>query len=374
MYTPRALRAICPGCGAALELGGPEVEVTCEFCGTQSRIVRQLRKVDPEWLDELKPEPPAEPAEDFVGWGVGQLLHQLAGEKNVERALAMARELDCWPRAQLKNVGWLPALCRTLKKVPEQVDRPLAGLIGKMLCSDDLELRRRVVEVGQRFAFYPHGTPGLLFALSLGDAATVRLLLEVAEDAEKAGALDYRDQALIGVQTAIGRERERRLVCVQILIYRLLELSSGVQEWVVRFLRNQFDVGYTDLLADVLELLDDCLVEAPHLEEGLILALRKCGRPKDSQDLDLRLRAHQWLRHPRAREAAWATVQPCYPEELQQVEAAVEHLLPFARQSQAALKALCRFVWCLNEVPEPFLKLSDIPDELRKEIERRGVL
>lgn len=370
-YVPLAERAICPGCGAALELENAEAVVRCDYCGTSSRILLRLRRLEPELAFEIRrPQARPDPKDDFERWGFEQLLTALFEETDPERLLRQARALDCWAHARLENVAWLPALLERMRGAEPTLDRALAGVVGKMICSDSLELRRATVDFGKANAFYPHGTPGLLFALSLGDAATVKLLLEVADLAARQGVHEYSQEALIGVQTAIGREAKRRLLCTQVLLYRLLELSRPVARFLANLIKNQFDVGYTDLLPETLELLEDCLARKEmELYDLLEAAVSKCRRPEGPEDLRRRLEAPGWLKTPKVRDLALSQVEPLYPCSENPVGEVLEALRPWL-DLEAAQSALKKFVWIGDKVP-PALLDEGLPEAVRAEVARR---
>ncbi|MGE0494539.1 MAG: hypothetical protein AB7S38_35345 [Vulcanimicrobiota bacterium] len=373
-YTPRAERAICPGCGAALQLEASEAIVTCEFCGTPSRIFVRLRRIEPSLTFEHR-QPTRRAEGPYEKLGVEQLL--TAYDENPADRLAIARAMDGWPHARLENVVWLPALLERMRAASPELDKALAGLIGKMICSDDLELRRAVLDFGNENAFWPGGTAGLLFSLSLGDAATVKLLLEVADQASRQAVEEYAKQAMIGVRTAIGRESKRRALCTRVLIYRFLELTHEVQVFVADFLRSQFDVGYTDHLLDHLELFEDCLSKGANELVGMLeSALRPCRRPKDRDDLEGRLEALRWLTHERSRRTLCTYIEPPYPCGDDEVALAVEGLAPYL-ELREAVDALKRFVWVGDQVPTPLADWAArqgdrLPPELAHEIGRRG--
>lgn len=370
-YRPIAERAHCPGCGAALELETIEPVVHCQFCGTPSRILLRLRRAEPELSYDYKPpQSHPDPEHDPRRWSFEQLLTALHGDHSLERKIELARALDNWPHARPENACWLPALLKLMGDAPAELDRALAGVIGKMICSDDLELKRAVLDFGWAHAFAPRGTPGLLFALSLGDAATVKLLLEVGDQASRRGNADYSLKALQGVRTAIGRERHRRVDCTRVLLYRFLELSRPVQEFVTDFLRHQFDVGYTDHLPETVEVLEDCLGrDLPELAQKLKDATRKCGRPKDQADLESRLALLRWARSETATGVVLSCIEPPYPCAPEQVELAVRALLPFQEHPEAQ-RALKRFVW-EGQAPAPVFDQLELPAVVREELERR---
>ena len=168
----------------------------------------------------------------------------------------------------------------------------------------------------------------MIFALSLGDAGTVKLLLDIAEWADSKLADDYAKAALIGVQTAIGREAKRRTVCMQILLHRYLDVSPVIQNWINRFLANHFDVGYVDVREEVIALVEDCALENNSLAPKLINALKKCRRAKDKEAYLTRLDQLKRLRTKAAKRGACVSLghppEDLLPEELVTARALIE--------------------------------------------------
>ena len=302
-----AERAYCPGCGASLELKAEQAIVTCQFCGSESKVVRRLRRLEPDLPDGPPPKPPIDPAKDYAKWGCEALVWGIINGDDVAEQIKMAAELNCWGCANSKVMpGLLPRYVAYMLTAPRDLDKAMSQVVHKMICSDDLKVRNTVIRVGQKFGFAHPGSFGLLDVLSGGDAGTVKLLLEIAEWAQDHGHEDYCHQALMGVQTAIGRERNYRHVCNQILLHRVPYVTGQVREWILKHTRLEFDVGYRQHRPWVLELIDDMATEQPDLVEPLKKCLRVCRGAESPEAYD------QWIasvRRLRTREAKLAALE-----------------------------------------------------------------
>lgn len=373
-YTPMAQRVLCPSCGAALELRDDAALVTCPFCQTRSRIVRALRREEPRFSWELTaPRKEPEPENPPESWGFEALLYTLNSSRDRELQLRVAKAMDSWTRVREDNLKWLPALLHSLPHFEEELCHRAAGIVGKFLCSrDQPKLRGAVLDMLPEFIFLPKGNVGIARAASLANAATVRLLLDTARHACREGNEDYAKVALSAVQTAIGREREERKVAVCILIHHLFEVEPLVSDWILRHLRHHFDVGYTDIVGETLEVYDDALEERPDLADGLEKALARCRRPRDHDDLALRLGAYCYLKNPRARESALKLVQPTYPLSQPDIDLVMEVLSLQAKESLVA-QVLSKFVWeCRTIRPEHLANLESqqpLPQSLERALE-----
>lgn len=310
MSDAQAERAHCPGCGAALELQAAQAIVSCNFCGTQSKVERRLRRVEPDLERVAPPYKPRDPKEAFESWGCDRLVAGILNETDLAVRVAMARALDSWQHVHAGCMRtYVAAYVEATLQAPPELDKAMCGILGKMVCSDDLADKHCVIRAGEQYGFRLHGSRGLLFALSLGDAATVKLLLDIAEWASRNGDEAYAKEALIGVQTAIGRERTYHEVCTQILCHRLTFVSGQVAQWVMNFLKNEFDVGYRYHRNMVLEVMDACAIERPELLPGLQKAMSFArGGAKDRHDYLTRLSWLTYLRSPQARLCALETL------------------------------------------------------------------
>ena len=343
------LTAFCPGCGAPLKLKGTQAIITCEFCGLESKVEMRLRKIEPEIPRVPPPTSEGNKENPYEKWSTAQLVYGILTSEDTAEKILMAKALDAWGHVNDKMAGWVPDVVEVMVESEPELDKALAGIMGKLICSDDLKHKQRVIQAGEKFGFRENGSKGLLFALSLGDAGTVKLLLDIGEWAAQNGFEDYSKEALIGVQTAIGREsRDRNLkVCMEVLTYRLPFVSGPVREWMMRFFRNHFDVGYTFLYSRFLELYDDCVFEYPDLIPGLQNALNRCSSSENREELYERLSVYSFLRSKEAKIAALESLgYPPNDVEFRDVEYLEKVLMPLTEDvdlKEAAMRAMKRF-------------------------------
>lgn len=354
-HDAHADRAHCPGCGAALDLAAAQAVMTCRYCGTDSMVVRRLRRIDPDLPDGPPPKPPVDPAKDYAKWGTEALVWGILNCTVLQEQVAMAKQLDNWPHANATMARLLPHYVHYMLTAPETLDTAMRGVVGKLICSNDLKLRNAAIVAGQRFGFSNPGSKGLLFSLSLGDAGTVKLLLEIAEWAGEHGLADYCKHALYGVQTAIGREANYRHVCNEIVLNRLPYVTGQVAEWILRHIRNEFDVGYRQPRPFVLGMIDDMAIEKPDLVPRLEDAMRP-QRGAESWDM-----WRQWLadvprlRHEVTRRIALNTLgDPPHdtdPGVIGPQVAALEAFLDQPELAEPAAKVLGGMLWLGKGVP-----------------------
>lgn len=356
-------RAICPGCGAAHELEGGHAIMTCRYCGSQSKIELRLRSIEADLPEVPPPEAEGDPEKDFSHWGTEALIRGILYGTDLELQILMAEALDEWPHTNATMEKYVPLYVAFMVSAQKRLDKAMRGVLGKMICNDTLSRRAAVIRAGWKYGFVLDGSHGLLFALSLGDAGTVKLLLDVAESAARANDTEYAHQALMGVQTAIGREAKLRHVCNQILLHRLPYVSGQVEEWILGHIRREFDVGYRQPSSWVLEMIDDMVSERPDLVPKLRHAHDKCGAADSDQEMDRRLHLVRKLRTEEARLAAVATLgHPPYRMDPAKSQLAVDVLGPLLRQEKfadSAGRALGHFLWLGEGVPEPLRKFRE---------------
>ena len=188
-------------------------------------------------------------------------------------------------------------------------------------------------------------------------------MLDIAEWASRIGDKDYAQQALYGVQTAIGREREYHNVCTQILCHRLTYVSGQVAEWVMNFLKNEFDVGYRYHRDMVLEVMDACAHERRELLPGLEKAMSYCKGGEG--DYLSRIAMLTYLRSKEAKLAALKSIGgPADDISDENIQTALDVLGPFLEQpgfEEAAVNAIKAFIWLgpaktIKPVVEQFLQ------------------
>ncbi|MCE1245324.1 MAG: hypothetical protein LWY06_01635 [Firmicutes bacterium] len=354
--------AVCPACGAPLELESLSAIKNCTYCGADVKVERSLRRVEPD-VAAFVPQEKGDKSKQYDDWNSRQLVNGIINSSDPEEKLAMATALDSWRHANSDSAELISTIIEIMLVSDEELDRALCGLPGKLICSGETDLRRKVIDAGEYYGFKSPGSKGLLFALSLGDAATVKLLLEIAEWAVAAGDEEYAQEALYGVQTAIGRENEKRQICMEILIYRFPCLSSFTQKWFAGFLRNHFDVGYTFMHGFVVELIDDCEEEAPHLTPMITEAIKKCGGAGNRLEYLKRLEVLSFAKSVAAKNAALHTLRSL-PQNLKKedVDAALEAIIPMVEKPEyrdSAAETISSFIWFGKEMPEQILRLYE---------------
>ena len=336
--------------------------MTCRYCGSECKVVRRLRRLEPELADGPPPKPPVDPSKDYGRWGCEALVWGILNGTDLAEQIKMGEALDEWPHtACMAKPGLLTHYVQYMLTAPPELDHAMRGIIGKMICSDDLKLRNLAIRVGQKYGFASPGSKGLLFSLSLGDAGTVKLLLEIAEWAQAHGTPDYCHEALMGVQTAIGREANYRHVCNQILLHRLPYTHGQVREWIIKHTQLEFDVGYRQHWPLVLELIDDMATEQPDLVEPLKKALRYCGAADDTDQFFMRLRTPARLRSRVAKLAALEAVKgprhDMKPELTREALADLKQFLDDAEFAQPTAEVLKAMLWLGDGVPAPLQEL-----------------
>ncbi len=367
MPDAKAELVYCPGCGAPLELQAAQAIVQCTFCGTQSKVERRLRRVEPDLERIAPPWKPRDPKEAYEKWGCERLVAGILNETDLAVRVAMARALDEWPHAHSGCVcKYMAVYVECMLAAPPELDKAMNGILGKMICGDNLEFKHCVIKAGEQYGFRLNGSRGLLFALSLGDAATVKLLLDIAEWASRNGDKDYAQQALYGVQTAIGREREYHSVCTQILCHRLTYVSGQVAEWVMNFLKNEFDVGYRYHRDMVLEVMDACATERRELLPGLEKAMSYAkGGGSDGPNYLSRIAMITYLRSKESKLAALKSIggpkEDISDEDIQTALNVFGPSLDQPEFEEAAVDAIKTLIWLgpnktVKPVVEQFLQ------------------
>ncbi|MCF6227816.1 MAG: hypothetical protein L3J82_03990 [Planctomycetes bacterium] len=357
-----AERATCPSCGAFLTLRAEQAILQCKYCGTNCKVVRRLRRLDPN----LPSENPVEKYDlnvEFSHWNTAQLMTGILSDETLERKLAMAKALDAWPHVNETAVKYLAAYVKYMLSAPPELDKAMCGIVGKLICSDKLEFVNAVIRAGQQYGYVNPGSQGLLFALSLGSAATVKLLLDIGEWASVNGTPDYTEKALQGVRTAIGRSgSEDRHVCNRIAINRLPDVTTTVRDWILYHIHLEFDVGYTQHRGWVLSMIDDMASEKPELVPLLQESMRRCGGAKDVGQWESFLRAIPIYRTDEARLSALKTLNPRHDTPPEKAELAVRILKPYLNSDllgNAAAEVLGKIVYLGEDVPESIIELMN---------------
>ncbi len=282
--------AFCPSCGASLELSAEQQIMPCTYCGGQSMVVRRLRRVEPEIPLAPPPPPKPDPSKDFSNWGTERLCIGVLTDPDLQRRIEMAKALDQWYHTNETAAKYAFLFAEMMQTCDKVLDKAACGILGKLICSDDLRFKAQVIAAAEKYAFRVDGSHGLVFALSLGDAGTVKILLDIAEHAASRGGAEYAQQALFGVQTAIDRAGNDIPVCDQILVNRLPYATGQTREWILKHLHLQFDVGYRHHLPFMLDLIDDMAAEKPDLVPLIENSMRRAGGASNGEQY------RDWLR------------------------------------------------------------------------------
>jgi len=108
-----------------------------------------------------------------------------------------------------------------------------------------------------------------LHQIGLGNARGMKLLLDAADAAARAGAIDYAANALWSAHYIIERNYDEHPIIAEIMLYRLFYLSPTVLGWVLYVIQSG-EGGY--VFKDpysLLEFIDDCAFERPELASFL---------------------------------------------------------------------------------------------------------
>ncbi len=163
------------------------------------------------------------------------------------------------------TVYFLPFLLALAKRSDLRLSGPLCECVGKLLCQEDARLFAPTLEACEPFARDPQGCTELLHQIGLGNARGMKLLLDAADAAARAGAMDYAANALWAAHYIVERNYDEHPVISEIMLYRLFYLSPTVMGWVLYVIQSG-EGGYvfSDPYA-LLEFMDDCAFERPEL-------------------------------------------------------------------------------------------------------------
>jgi len=278
----RAEKVTCPGCGDELEGDLAHEILTCASCGTQSKVERRM--VRPRADAPLAPE--RRTHADFelqrrggsnLKWDVEteQLIWGILHEPDLARQAAYALKFEDWAHINATTVYFLPFLLALAKRSDLRLSGPLCDCVGKLLCQEDARLFAPTLEACEPFAQDPHGSSELLHQIGLGNARGMKLLLDAADAAARAGETDYAANALWAAHYIIERNYDEHPTISEIMLYRLFYLSPTVMGWILNVLQSG-EGGYVfkDPYA-LLEFMDDCAFERPELVS--FLATRPCA-------------------------------------------------------------------------------------------------
>jgi hypothetical protein len=274
----------CPGCCAAIPLSAPHEIVECECCGATSNLTRGRIPLP----ETPSPEPAAPPpGREIRDLSYEELVHEVSKSADPERRLAAAQRLSGLSGGA-DTLVWAPLLADLMPADDRKMDLALGGALKSIAWFGGTRARRQVFAVVERRALDARPwSHGFLTALCGTHAAALRLTLDLAQAAGEEGATEFVEDALEHVRMIVDDEEGDDLaLCMDILFYRLTEISGPVADWLVRYLADcldsEYDVPlpgpreYKDfkfLLVPVIGLIDDLLLDRPKTAKALIDAI-----------------------------------------------------------------------------------------------------
>lgn len=378
-----AEKVTCPGCGDTFEGDLAHEILTCGSCGTQSKVERRM--VRPQAVRHRKPK--RRTRSDFERQSRGrsaleadvqteQLFWRILNEPDLERQVALAQRFESWCFINATTVYFLPHLLALAKRSDLRLGGPLCDCVGKLLCQDDARLIAPTLEACEPFALDPYGCVELLHEIGLGNARGMKLLLDAADAAARAGATDYAANALWAAHTIIERNYDEHPIIAEIMLYRLFFLSPTVMGWVLNVIRSgEGGIIFKDPYP-LLEFIDDCAYEKPELVA--FLAKRPYAAYVTTlSEMDVRLKfIGERLSKP-AKSAALVTlanVADGAPDEV--LDAAVAHIEPWLDDPEllpAATTMLRRYIQWGEGIAQPLLALVrrrgySLPEIIQREV------
>jgi DNA-directed RNA polymerase subunit RPC12/RpoP len=256
----------CPTCGIELEMADTQAIRTCRHCGTQSKIERRLLR-NPDADEALAARERAAAAHMQKQFDATEkLLVIVETETDLAKRVRAGWELgEFWIHVNLRAARVLPRIIQVLRSARPELEMPLAELVGKLLCNDDLVQANAVLRAAEKCTFDVNGSQTLLRELSLGSGIGLKLLLDTADYAGTRGAVEYACSALWAVNTMIERNYADRMRLAEIVLYRLLYLKGPVQAWAIELAKGQMGLGCRFPTPTLLHFIDDCAAERPEL-------------------------------------------------------------------------------------------------------------
>ena len=268
----RVEKVSCPGCGDEFEGNMAHEILTCGSCGTQSKVERRM--VRPEARERLPPQ--RRSRADFerqsggnpgLKWDVQteQLFWRITNETDPKRRVAYALKFEDWSFINATAVYFLPHLLPLARKDDIRIAKPVCGCVGKLLCQEDAGLWAPALEACEPFVLDPCCSTELLHEIGLGSSRGMKLLLDAADAAARAGAVEYATNALWAAHYIIERNFDDHPTIGEIMLYRLFYLSPLPMGWVLKVISSG-EGGYVFKNPyPYLEFLDDCVYERPEL-------------------------------------------------------------------------------------------------------------
>lgn len=420
-------RALCPGCGAPLNLEGEQANVKCGFCGVTSVVERRLRtneadvppdrrKVVLDWTpSHLNP---GNAGERIACWGCGapltftgtqgivrcghchseskverrlrpldldvpvgaeedpatvRLIHRLKTSTDLAERVVLAKEaFDTWRyinRTLARRVG---ELMEIMQSCDPRLEHAIGEAIGKLLCEGDVILRDAVVQAAHRFIYHSGGSRKLLWELGLGSGVCLKPLLDAADIAARQGALEYACTALWAANTLLGRNYPEHPVLAQIILYRTMYVTGPVLWWALRFIQGDDGIGYRYPTDALLQFIDDCAAERPKLVPEIARAIYET----DSDNESLYRKRLDLLQRLQSFEAKDVLLQklPAPPKgaSMRLLNDALGVLIPLLDDSKLAASAVQALAKLMNVVVPPALhalvreRRDSLPEDFRR--------
>jgi len=373
----------CPGCGDVFEGDLAHEILTCGSCGTQCKVERRM--VRPR-AEERQP-PQRRTVQEFerqrrgesdLRWDVQteQLVWRILNEPDFERKVALALKFEEWCFINATTVYFLPHLLKLAEESDLRLAGPLCDCVGKLLCQEDARLFAPTLEACEPFALDPRGSTEVLHQIGLGNARGMKLLLDAADAAARAGATDYAANALWSAHAIIERNFEEHPVIAEIMLYRLFYLSPVAMGYILYEMKGGYGGYVFQDPYTLLAFLDDCAFERPELVS--FLATRPVATEvTDLDELERRLTFVR-ARLSKAGQAAALVCLANLPEEppdevLAAAVAFAEPWLDDGELREAATVVLRRFLKAGEGIAPPLVELvrrrgHSLPEILQRQV------
>ena len=303
--------ASCPGCGQGLDEPAHGSRVACGSCGMECHLERRLV---PPAEHPLRSVPRARHPEEQRVYDLRDdedpktehLIYRLAHESDADRAMGLSLYLGRWTLINPTLARLMPALLERLARGDAALAHQIADAVGKCLCSD-VGIARETVRALEPWIVRVPAERQLLSALGLGKAIGLKLLLDSAAMAYKAGDLEQSVAALFGINWMLQRNYPEHPIISQILLHRMFYLSGPPLAFCVMFMHGQVsDVAFRYDPRTTLAYLDDAVAERPCLVPSLDHERAFwCGPATDEQEWAERHAFVESLRIDEAKIAAW---------------------------------------------------------------------
>ncbi len=293
-------KASCWGCGNLLDFSSDQAIVTCSCCGSESKIERRTRRLDPE-IPIAEGEDPKTAA----------LVDGIRRSTDLAQRVTLAEELTQWVRINRTLARRAPQIMEVMQTCDFRLAHVLGDVIGKLLCQGDVLLRDSVACAAPDFVCDLSGSRALLWHLGLGSGVCLKPLLDAADILWQHGAAELAGMAMWAANILLGRNYSEHTVLGKIILYRMIYLDGPVLGWALNFAHNK-SLGYSYPTATLLRFIDDCAAERP----ALVPAVREAIYDPpltDERDYRARLDLFATLRTVEARETLLRTL-PAPPQ------------------------------------------------------------